>query len=139
MGNNVSCAVDVIFMHMIEDEILTQLAGKVILWKRYIDDIFPVYRDVNADDLLALSNDIHPNIASTLESPSAGTSSHLDILVSIDGSIFSYTLFSKSARSAHVIPWDSCHPRSLLRNVLRNDMQSVLLRRVLTLSELKRV
>ena len=46
----------------------------------------------------------------------------LDVMVSKTESSFKFSLYSKPSRSDHVIPWDSNHPRSTLRNILRNDL-----------------
>jgi hypothetical protein len=123
MGNSVSCPVAIIFMNYIESEILKQFGSKIKLWKRFIDDIFVVYEEISDGDLLSVSNGVDPSISFTFEPPIDGSLAFLDVMLHASGCLFTYTLHVKPSRSSHVIPWNSHHPRSLLRNIVCNEMR----------------
>jgi hypothetical protein len=123
MGNSVSCAVAIIFMNYIESQILAHFGSRIKLLRRYIDDFFLIYEDINEEELLQFCNDVHPDLSFTMEHPCGGEIAFLDLLLHLNGNRFAYSLYAKDSRSAHVIPWSSHHPRSFLRNIIRNEMK----------------
>ena len=123
MGNNFSCVCAIIFMNYIENEIRDNLGPKIKLWKRFIDDVFVLYKEMPPQELLSICNDVHPNIVFTIEQPVNGTLPFLDVLLSHHEDRFSYRLYVKPSHSGAVIPWDSHHPRSMIINILKNEMR----------------
>jgi hypothetical protein len=123
MGNNFSCVCAIIFMNYIETEILRSLDSKIKVWKRYVDDVFLVYCDLSPTDLLTVCNDVHPNIVFTIEEPTNASLPYLDLLLTHAGDYFAYQLYAKPSHSGAVIPWSSHHPRSLLVNILKNEIK----------------
>ena len=125
MGNNVSCASAIIFMNFIENQILSHFKN-IIFWKRYCDDVFLIFHDIEHDNLLSTCNDIHPNIQFTLEIPINNTLSFLDLSLSVYEKKFTYCLFSKPCHSGCAIPWTSHHPKYVIRNILKNEIRRAL-------------
>ena len=123
MGNNLSCARAIVFMYDIERQILNQFGTHIKLWLRFIDDIFLVYEGVPSEQLLAACNDIHPNIIFTIEEPVNNSIPFLDVRVTIREGILSHELYSKPSHSGATIPWCSHHSRSLLFNILKNELR----------------
>ena len=80
MGNNTVPPLAIIFMDYIEEMILKNSSGKILLWKRYIDDIFFV-SSLDFDYLLQLSNSVSPHIQFTLEKPNNNQIAFLDAAV----------------------------------------------------------
>ena len=58
MGSSVSSPIAIIFMHFIEQQIKEELPGKILMWSRYIDDVFVIYKDMSSLELLNKCNDI---------------------------------------------------------------------------------
>lgn len=125
MGNNISCSCAIIFMHFVESQILLELGDKITMWKRFIDDVFLVNKNLPEPELLDRCNDVHPNICFTLETPVDRELPFLDVKLKIDDNTrkFKTTFYHKSCHSNAVIPWSSHHPRHVKINVLKNDIQ----------------
>ncbi|MEL7308687.1 MAG: hypothetical protein AAGK05_13000, partial [Pseudomonadota bacterium] len=125
MGSNISCSCAIIFMNFVENQILLELGEKIIIWKRYIDDVFLVYKDLRSSEILEQCNDVHPNICFTFEAPVNGELPYLDVKLKIGdkGNKFVTTLYQKPCHSNAVIPWSSHHPRHVKINILKNDIQ----------------
>jgi hypothetical protein len=122
MGNSVSGPCAIIFMNFIESQIISSVP-EIFLWKRYIDDCFIVYRNLSGEQLLEKCNDVHPDILFTIEQPVNNKLPFLDLTVERQGGKFSFSLFSKTCHSGNVIHWSSCHPRSTLFNILKNEIR----------------
>ena len=123
MGNNLSTSVAIIFMSYIEKQIIEELSGRIKLWLRYIDDVFVIFEDISADQLLKTCNDIHPDIVFTIEKSVNNSPPYLDVLVSAKEKHFVTTLYAKPAHSGCVIPWTSHHPKYILINILKNELR----------------
>ena len=91
MGNSVSCAIAIIFMNFIESHILEHFGSRIKLLKRYIDDVFIVYRDIADQELLQICNEVHPNVNFTIENACAGTIAFLDLFLTLAGNRFEYS------------------------------------------------
>ena len=69
MGTKMAVAFSNIFMNKVETEILSQSLFKPLVWKRYIDDIFPLWttnRD-RIEHFIEQANNHHPTIKFTAE------------------------------------------------------------------------
>ena len=104
MGNNLSHSFAIIYMSYIEKQIIEELSGRIKLWLRYIEDIFVIFEDISADQLLKTCNDIHPDIVFTIKVWRAVIDRLLDVLVSAKDKHFVTTLYAKPAHSGSVIP-----------------------------------
>ena len=69
MGTRMAVAFANIFMSAVETEILNLSKTKPLEWKRYIDDIFSLWRTERKeiDEFIALANRHHPSIKCTAE------------------------------------------------------------------------
>ena len=69
MGTKMAVAFANIFMSVVETEILNFSKAKPLEWKRYIDDIFSLWRTERKeiDEFIALANRHHPSIKFTAE------------------------------------------------------------------------
>ena len=69
MGTKMAVAFANIFMSAVETEILNLSNTKPLEWKRYIDDIFSLWRTERKeiDEFIALANRHHPSIKFTAE------------------------------------------------------------------------
>ena len=124
MGNNASGACAIIFMDFIESQILLELKEKILLWKRYVDDVFLICKDTDGEKLVEICNDIHPNISFTIEEPTTKELPYLDILLNFQHDRVAFTLYTKSCESRCVIlPWISQQPRTVKINAIRNDFR----------------
>jgi hypothetical protein len=110
MGNNAAPTLATIFMDFVERKILQSLPG-ITFWKRYLDDIFLIYENLDSTTLLSCVNSVHPAIKFTIEPMINNQIPFLDILISRQGGSLQYQLFMKSSHSGHILPWSSHHPR----------------------------
>lgn len=85
--------------------------------------MFLIYDDLSPPELLSVCNDVHPNIVFTIEEPMNESIPYLDVKLNRSEDGFTYQLYSKSTHSGAVIPWSSQHPRSLLFNILKNEVR----------------
>ena len=69
MGTKMADAFANIFMSVVQTEILNFSKTKPVEWKRYIDDIFSLWRTERKeiDEFIALANRHHPSIKFTAE------------------------------------------------------------------------
>ena len=122
MGNSVSGPCAIIFMNFIEEQIFSS-TPQIILWKRFLDDCFVIYKDMTSDELVHKCNDFHSDISFTCETPVNNILPFLDLDIKLKANKFSFTLHSKPCHSGNVIHWSSHHPRSVLINVLKNEIR----------------
>ena len=118
MGNNLSPILAIIFMFRLEENVTAD--EKILLWCRYIDDIF-VIASVPLGEILVNINKLCKEIIFTVELPSQhGTIPFLDTLVEYHASVrgpkvlheFTTSFYVKALHSGHVLPWQSFVPRT---------------------------
>ena len=68
---------------------------EIILYRRYVDDIYLFNSESDADKFYEFLNKQHPNIKFTFEKQQNNQISFLDILIKINGENFSTTIFRK--------------------------------------------
>ena len=110
MGNNVAPTLATIFMNFVEHKILEALPN-IIFWKRYLDDVFIIYENMNNSVLLEGANAAHPSIRFKIENMEDNQISFLYMMISIKDGRLQSRLFMKAAHSGHILPWVSHHPR----------------------------
>ena len=106
MGNNAAPPFAVIFMNFIEMEILAKNQGKILFWKRYIDDIFFV-SSLSFEQILLSSNSVSTSIKFTLEKPVNQEIPFLDVSLRRSESNFEYEVYIKPTHSNSCLPYDS--------------------------------
>ena len=121
MGNNLSPILAIIYMNFIEEQIKEKCGDQIIIWRRYIDDIFVVSLSP-IDDILPLINDVDTNIQFTIELPVDNQLPFSDTKVarSQDNS-FHTGFYSKDIHSNHIMPWESWVPWQRKINLLRTE------------------
>lgn len=77
MGTSVAVAYANLFMFAVEDPMVSSLlkSGRVLLYRRYVDDLFVVLRGMRPTDFTTNFNQLHPDIAVT-----GGGGSEVDFL-----------------------------------------------------------
>jgi hypothetical protein len=120
MGNCAAPGLAILFMNYVEQKINEQCAD-VLLWKRYIDDVFFVTKGTGSS-LLRLANSIHPSIQFTLETSTNNQLPFLDTLVhhNSDGS-FSTELFIKPSHSGTCLPFSAFAPLSRKKGLIISE------------------
>jgi hypothetical protein len=110
MGNCAAPPLAIIYMHMIEGEILSR-SPEIIFWKRYIDDIFFITNS-NPDSLLATANAINRHIQFTLEEPVNDELPFLDTLATFnkESHKFKFSLYIKPTHSGTCLSFSSYVP-----------------------------
>ncbi|XP_044755130.1 uncharacterized protein LOC123314082 [Coccinella septempunctata] len=94
----------------------------IVRWYRYVDDIFVILDGVpdDAHALLDFINTLHPRIKFTLELEVNRSINFLDLTISrSEESSLTFEIYRKKTQTDHIIPAQSCHPRSHKMAALR--------------------
>ena len=122
MGTKVAPTYACLFMGSLENKILQAWKGPApYLWRRYIDDIFFIWR-ASVEDLEAFIefiNDQHPYIKFTATyDTTTKTIPFLDMSVSInDDGLLETDLFKKETAKVQYLLRASCHPGHITKNI----------------------
>jgi hypothetical protein len=122
MGTKVAPTYACLFMGSLENKILQAWKGPAPhLWRRYIDDIFFIWR-ASVEDLEAFIkfiNDQHPYIKFTATyDNTTKTIPFLDMSVSInDDGLLETDLFRKETAKVQYLLTSSCHPGHITKNI----------------------
>ena len=111
MGKKFSPSLANIYMSLWEAEAL-QHKKEVIFWKRYIDDIFGIWKGLKSDflEFLTFCNQLRSNIKLTWEFDPQELS-FLDLNISFNKGSFSFSTHFKDTDSKDIINTGSDHPR----------------------------
>ena len=112
-------------MHFIEEKIREKLESKILLWLRYHDDCFIIFKDMAISELLDVSNSISSRIQFTEEIMCDNEISFLDISILKSGEHFETGLFMKEVHSGCIVPWSSNHPKKMKHNIVYNEFLRV--------------
>ena len=126
MGSPLSPVLANLCMEFVEREILSRCdtETKPILWVRYVDDVFIIFRG-NEDQLkrlIDISNSILPSIKFTTEVEVDFKLSFLDVLVFRDHNNhnFKFSVYRKATNSESYIHFYSFHSQEIKSNVIMN-------------------
>ena len=108
MGNCAAPPFAIIYMHYIEEMIRTRHMA-IIIWCRYIDDIFFVVEG-DSESLCVTATTVNRCIQFTLEKPTDNKISFLDTLLHLEDGIFQLELFIKPTHSGTCLTFDSHAP-----------------------------
>ncbi len=102
-----------IFMAELEQKHMNTLKKKgIILWKRYVDDVFAIVRDKSsANECLEFLNTMHINIKFTIEHESDNKLAFLDTCVKRDDTRYYTTLYHKKTITGVYLNWTSLTAR----------------------------
>ena len=101
---------DCIFFDFIETEFLKTQSIKLWMWKRFIDDVFFIWTDIekNLEKCLKELNRSHPNIKFTFEKSKMKVN-FLDVVTEIKNGRLSTDLCSTLVDSYQYLHYNSCH------------------------------
>ena len=138
MGNAISGTLSNLFMHEIENEILSQIQFEYAIYCRYVDDIFILIKDEeSAERILTRFNSKHNTIQFTLEKPTTHGQqqriSLLDFTYIIDGTRATHEIrfYQKACRKNIFLHQKSSVANTIKMNAIRNEYD----RRILRCSE----
>ncbi|XP_022902993.2 uncharacterized protein [Onthophagus taurus] len=116
MGSPLSGMLADIFLNEIEDKYILNdtnpIRKNILLWKRYVDDIFIIIKDKNdntIEDLHEYINSLHNDITFTVEVEQDNTLNFLDLTLKNTNSGLQYQIYHKVTQTDIVIPYDSHH------------------------------
>ena len=114
----------IIFMHYIETKILATAPVAPILWLRYIDDVFGVWRgDLQSLlDFKDLASTIHPNISFTINHTNPIPFLDAEISTNQDGRVCT-ELYIKPTHSGVLLHYNSAHPKHVKMGVAIGQMR----------------
>lgn len=117
MGAPTSPLIADIFMNDLEMNIFNSkspLLNNVLLWKRYVDDIFCIWTgsERQLDTFLKFLNSLHSQIQFTIEIGNNATLNFLDLTLSITNNKIEFNIYRKPTYTDTVIHNTSNHPIS---------------------------
>jgi len=118
MGSPLSPILANIFLLTLESKIVSK-NNNIILWCRYVDDVFAIIRSRFQDTILTQLNNFHPSISFTTEEEQNGKIPFLDILITtMDDGAFNFTVYRKSTHTNRYLNFDSFHAFSHKQSVI---------------------
>ncbi|XP_066923522.1 uncharacterized protein [Clytia hemisphaerica] len=108
-----------LFMGTIEDMILTEFQPYILLWKRFIDDIFFLFSGSQEDfnRLTNFMNSIHDTIKFTFES-STFNINFLDISILFKNHKFHSSIYRKPTDRSQLLHYQSNHPHHVKEGIV---------------------
>ena len=125
MGSSLSPILANIYMEFFEVSLLPNInvtGIKVILWKRYVDDIFALLKLTDEDSLnefLSILNSKEPSIKFTVEKSQNNTLPFLDVLVEREQANFKTKVYRKSTHTNAYIHYFSHHSNNIKKEVVK--------------------
>ena len=127
MGTKMAVAFANIFMGKVESQILNRSAQKPLAWKRYIDDIFSIWK-INKDNVtqfIEQANNHHPTIKFTAEVSDTETT-FLDTNVYkgerfAKQSILDIKTHFKATETFQYTHFSSCHPPGVKKGFIKGE------------------
>jgi Reverse transcriptase (RNA-dependent DNA polymerase). len=116
MGSPLSPFLSELFMSSFEEQLNLSpfFNNNIIIWRRYVDDIFGIFHG-SLDDLKLFHswlNSRHPKIKFSIELGKKDTLPFLDLLISIDNNKASFNIYRKPTTTDLLIPYNSTAPLS---------------------------
>ena len=120
MGTPMAPSAANLFMGWLEKNLqsASPIAFPTQYWKRYIDDIFFLWTDseANLNSFFSFLNNSHPSIKFTMDH-SLTNLPFLDISISLKDGFLHTDLYTKPTDSHAYLPATSCHPSHVIRNI----------------------
>lgn len=127
MGSESSPEIADIAFHILENQILT-LSDKLLMWKRYRDDILLFFSgsEKELEDFINQINHLHPTLKFTYES-SFNKVSYLDIQIFkgnrfASSRILDTSVYTKSCETFQYLPKSSCHPQACFKGFVKGEI-----------------
>ena len=111
-----------IFMYQLEKETVHKhtALGSLILYKRFIDDVFIITKDDNISDLQNELNTLRPFIKLTW-TPPAKHCNFLDIIVSIKNGKLHTNVYQKQLNTYAYLPFHSYHTKAQKKGFIKGE------------------
>jgi hypothetical protein len=111
-----------IFMYQLEKHAVHKFTnlGLLLLYKRFIDDVFILTKDSNITELQTELNTLNPSIKLTW-SPSAKHCNFLDIIVSIKNNKIHTSVYQKQLNTYAYLPFHSYHTTAQKRGFIKGE------------------
>ena len=111
-----------IFMYQLEKQTVHKFtnSGMLLLYKRFIDDVFILTKDSNITELQNELNNLHPSINLSWSS-SAKHCNFLDIVVSIKNNKLSTSVYQKQLNTYAYLPFHSYHTTAQKRGFIKGE------------------
>ena len=111
-----------IFMYQLEKNIVHKYknSGKLLLYKRFIDDVFIISKDSNVTELQNELNSLHPAIKLTW-SPVAKHCNFLDLNISIKNGKLHTNVYQKQLNTYAYLPFHSYHTTAQKRGFIKGE------------------
>ena len=94
------------------------IQGNAKMFSRYMDDIIREIKKDDIDDKLVQLNNLHPNLAFTIEKEVKGKLPFLDMLIIHKGEQVSSTWFTKATDTGLILNYHALAPRRYKRSVV---------------------
>ena len=96
------------------------------MYSRYMDDVLRDMKTADIDDMLARINNLHPNLAFTIERECQGKLPFLDMLLIHEGAQVSTTWYSKPTDTGLVLNFHSLAPKKYKRSVVSGFVHRIM-------------
>ena len=94
------------------------IQGNAKMFSRYMDDIIREIKKDDIDDKLVQLNNLHPNLAFTIEKEVKGKLPFLDMLIIHEGEQVSSTWFTKTNNTGLILNYHALAPKQYKRLVV---------------------
>ena len=115
MGSPLSPLLADVFMNSLEEKIFkSPLATQILFWKRYVDDIFGIFKGTleQLNNLHLYLNSLHPSIKFTLEIETNNSIPFLDLRITRHNNTLKFNTYRKHTTTSRLIPFNSIAPLS---------------------------
>ena len=112
-----------LFMAKLETELTQNFLQSILLWRRFIDDIFFIWTgdQESLQSFMDFCNNFHPTIKFTFET-SPISANYLDLHIYLDNlRCLQTTIFRKPADKHLILHFDSNHPFHIKRNTIYGE------------------
>jgi len=123
MGSACSPQLASLFLWNLEEKIPSEFLKYILIWKRFIDDIFVLWNGPKEilEEFKQWYNSLHKNIK-ILWNVNENNINYLDIIVYVDGLNFGVKTFQKPFNVYGYIPFNSFHPESVKKGFIKSEI-----------------
>ena len=119
MGSPASPCIANLFMAQFENEALASFHTKPKIWLRFVDDVFAIVKKHALEELLAHLNAKDSKIQFTVEREAEDRLPFMDVTVHRQQNQLKTSVYRKPTHTGRYLSFDSHHPDSMKRSVVR--------------------